>query len=355
MDTLIPLHPPHFQLGNDTFMNWNQIHQIFVKLSSQTAIPQLNSIGLEASRKLLGASSYRIYVNHAVKGDESLSIAYVNNSSELTEEEMELAEKLGRSSWGYDNVYETDEFYNFLVNSQNHCFCLVTVRKDESQPSLQVIEVIRTMVSMWSRLLSTLYFYQRDALTGLLNRSILIESINGSAFDSSTFDALEKDDFSERREHIHLPESNAVALIDIDNFKQVNDNWGHTIGDEVLIKMAHLMEVTFRECDVICRYGGEEFAVYLRYVSKTKAHEILERFRKRVAESVFPKVDKITVSIGYTLTFPGILASELIERADAALYYAKEHGKDQVVAAEDHQQLWSSTGNFDIGEIELFE
>ena len=336
-------------------MNWNQIHQIFVKLSSQTAIPQLNSIGLEASRKLLGNASYRIYVNHAVKGDESLSVAYVNNTKSLTEEEQELADKLGRSSWGFDHVYETEEFYYFLVNSQNHCFCLISVYRDESLPSPQGIEVLRTMVSMWSRLLSTLYFYQRDALTGLLNRSILIESINGSAFDSSTFDSLDSIDGPDRREHIHLPESNAVALIDIDNFKQVNDSWGHTIGDEVLIKMAHLMEVTFRECDVICRYGGEEFAVYLRYVSKAKAFEILDRFRKRVAESVFPKVDKVTVSIGYTITFPGILASELIERADAALYFGKGNGKNQVVAAEDHQQLWSSTGNFDIGEIELFD
>ena len=336
-------------------MNWNQIHQIFVKLSSQTAIPQLNSIGLEASRKLLGGASYRIYVNHAVKGDESLSIAYVKNSAELSEEEKDLADKLGRSSWGYDNVVETQDFYYFLVNSQNHCFCLISLARDENLPKPQSIEILRTMVTMWSSLLSTLYFYQRDALTGLLNRSILVESINGSSFDSSTFDANSEQSSSERREHIHLPESNAVALIDIDNFKQVNDTWGHTIGDEVLIKMAHLMEVTFRECDVICRYGGEEFAVYLRYVSKAKAHEILERFRIRVAESVFPKTDKITVSIGYTITFPGILASELIERADAALYYAKGNGKDQVVAAEDHQQLWNSGGNFDIGEIELFD
>lgn len=336
-------------------MNWNQIHQIFVKLSAQTGIPQLNSIGLEAARKLLGHASYRIYVNHAVKGDESLSIAYVNNNQPVATEEAELADKLGRSSWGYDNVYETKDFLYFLVTSQNHCFCLLSVARDEHLPKPQAIEVIRTMVTMWSKMLCTLYYYQRDALTGLLNRSILIESINGSTFDSSTFSSLDNDSVNERREHIHLPESNAVALIDIDNFKQVNDSWGHTIGDEVLIKMAHLMEVTFRECDVICRYGGEEFAVYLRYVSKAKAHEILERFRERVAESVFPKVDQITVSIGYTITFPGILASELIERADAALYYGKSNGKDQVVAAEDHQQLWSSTGNFDIGEIELFD
>ena len=336
-------------------MNWNQIHHIFVKLSSQTGIPQLNSMGLEASRKLLGKASYRIYVNHAVKGDESLSIAYVSNKSMVSEEEIELSEKLGRSSWGYDNVFESDEFLYFLVNSQNHCFSLISVRKDEHLPKPQTIEVVRTMVTMWSKMLSTLYYYQRDSLTGLLNRNILLESINGSAFDSSTFDDVDSDQHSERREHIHLPESNAVALIDIDNFKSVNDTWGHTIGDEVLIKMANLMEVTFRECDVICRYGGEEFAVYLRYVSRNKAHEILDRFRQRVAESIFPKVENVTVSIGYTITFPGILASELIERADAALYYAKSHGKDQVVAAEDHQQLWSNNGNFDIGEVELFD
>jgi diguanylate cyclase (GGDEF)-like protein len=322
---------------------------------SQMAIPLFNSIGLEATKQLAGSSSFRIYVNHSVKGDEDLSVAYVHNNEPECDEEKDLAAKLGRSSWGYDHVYNTDDFVHFIVSSQNHCITLLSLQKNEHFPKSQVIEVLRTLVTMWSRLLDTLYFYQRDSLTGLLNRNILFDTINGSNFDNSIFeDSSLMTGQRERRQGIGLPETHAVALIDVDNFKQVNDTWGHSIGDEVLIKLANLMELTFRDCDVVCRYGGEDFAVYLRYVSRSKAQEILTRFRTRVEESVFPKVEKVTVTIGYTLTFPGILASELVERADSAMYYGKQHGKNQVVAAEDHQQLWSSTANFDIGEIELF-
>lgn len=337
-------------------MNWNNIHQILVKMSSQTAIPQLNSYGLEGLRQLLSGSSYRIYINHSLKGDESLSVAYVHSQQPLTDEESDLADKLGRSSWGYDNVYETNDFLHYIVSSQNYCVALISIKKDQHLLSGQMQQVVRTLVSVWSRLLNTLYFYQRDGLTGLLNRNILLDTINGSAFNSSIFDEdVGSRPAIDRRENINLHESHALAMIDIDDFKKVNDTWGHSIGDEALIKLAQLMEVTFRECDVICRYGGEEFAVYLRYVSKAKAEEILERFRKRVEESVFPKVERVTVSIGYTITFPGILASELIERADSALYYAKSHGKNRVIAAEDHQHLWGNTETFDIGEIELFD
>eukprot|EP00487_Bulimina_marginata_P012958 TRINITY_DN9606_c0_g1_i1.p1 TRINITY_DN9606_c0_g1~~TRINITY_DN9606_c0_g1_i1.p1 ORF type:complete len:125 (+),score=53.87 TRINITY_DN9606_c0_g1_i1:132-506(+) len=109
-------------------------------------------------------------------------------------------------------------------------------------------------MAAWSNQLSTLYFYQRDGLTGLLNRNVLLDAISGGAFDSSTFDSLETAKSQERRESMQLPESNSVALIDIDNFKKVNDTWGHSIGDEVLIKLAEIMENSFRDCDahVLC-------------------------------------------------------------------------------------------------------
>jgi diguanylate cyclase (GGDEF)-like protein len=335
-------------------MNWAQIHQIFTKMTNQKTIPQLNSIGFEVIKKLLSGHKYRIYVNHAIKGDEPLSVAFSNSSKQPTDKEVELADKLGRSAWGFDNAVEVNDELFFIVTSHNHCFALIAISPESEVPK-EYKEIVRTTVTVWSQLLSTLFFYQRDGLTGLLNRNILLDTINGNTFDTSLFD-MDNDNVTnrERRDLVNLPETHAVALIDVDNFKSVNDTWGHSIGDEVLIKLANLMEVTFRECDVICRYGGEEFAVYLRYVSKKKAEEVLERFCVRVEESVFPKVDKVTVSIGFTMAFPGLLASELIERADSALYYAKDNGKNQVVAAEDHQSLWASNDSFDVGEVELF-
>jgi diguanylate cyclase (GGDEF)-like protein len=130
----------------------------------------------------------------------------------------------------------------------------------------------------------------------------------------------------------------AMLMIDIDHFKQLNDNHGHLAGDSVLKKLVDLLTETLRAEDVLARYGGEEFAVLARGISREAALSLAERLRKLVQTTNFGAADKpleVTVSVGLAL-FPFAdkvsedPASQMIELADAALYRAKQSGRNQV-------------------------
>ena len=119
-------------------------------------------------------------------------------------------------------------------------------------------------------------------------------------------------------------------MLDIDFFKRVNDNFGHLIGDEVLLLMARLMRAHFRYQDQLYRFGGEEFVVLMRCASHDDAAGALQRFREAVRAYEFPQVGRITVSIGFAGLRQDDTPGGAFDRADKAVYYAKEHGRDQV-------------------------
>jgi diguanylate cyclase (GGDEF)-like protein len=125
-----------------------------------------------------------------------------------------------------------------------------------------------------------------------------------------------------------------LAVLDIDHFKRVNDTYGHLMGDEVLLHFAQCMNHTFRDYDLLFRVGGEEFVVVLRNVDADRAHAVMERFRKVVETHYFPQVGQITASIGVTFIGPHDLPGLVIDRADQALYYVKQHGRNQVAFYE---------------------
>lgn len=128
----------------------------------------------------------------------------------------------------------------------------------------------------------------------------------------------------------------SLIMLDIDNFKNYNDTWGHQKGDEILAKMSKIVIDSSRKVDCVCRYGGEEFAIILPDSSKRDASLIAERIRANIEQHSFIQeqghpVQKITVSLGVA-TFPedGGGKAELIQAADEALYEAKRHGKNKV-------------------------
>jgi diguanylate cyclase (GGDEF)-like protein len=124
----------------------------------------------------------------------------------------------------------------------------------------------------------------------------------------------------------------ALVMADLDHFKQVNDRYGHAVGDAVLVTLAKLLRDNTREQDMIIRVGGEEFLLVLPEADATRALEICERLRQRVAahgwELVAPGL-QISLSIGLASAPPYELRS-LIERADEALYAAKRAGRNAV-------------------------
>ncbi len=183
-----------------------------------------------------------------------------------------------------------------------------------------------------------LYAGEIDPLTGLMNRS--------------SFDSLLNQTIKEKK---LTTENSYFALMDIDFFKKINDNFGHLYGDEVLILLARAMSESYRSNDWLFRYGGEEFAVVLHNLNHDEAYQSVERFRKQIEEIDFPQVGKVTISIGFSAIIPQEPASSLIDRADQALYYAKNNGRNQSLCYEDLIENGSlQEATQEAGDIELF-
>ena len=159
-----------------------------------------------------------------------------------------------------------------------------------------------------------------DFLTGVLNRR---EMFNRLYMEMSRVD---------RVDHAF-----SVIILDIDHFKGINDRYGHHAGDEVLKGMAGILKEHLRKYDYICRYGGEEFLIAAPETPLPVAHDLAERLRLVVMQAQFSFSDSlpitVTVSAGVAQQVKGEPVGTLISRADAALYRAKESGRNKVVVA----------------------
>ena len=169
--------------------------------------------------------------------------------------------------------------------------------------------------------------YQRfasiDALTGLHNRGWLDD-----AFDREI----------QRSERDQLPL--ALLMIDVDDFKNYNDEYGHLAGDQVLISVANAIRSPLRPNDLVARFGGEEFAVLLPETTLSNAQLIAERLREYVSNAAPGTLDNkelpaVTISLGIAERQPGYSLDMMIAAADVAMYHAKYNGKNRVEVAAD--------------------
>ncbi len=157
----------------------------------------------------------------------------------------------------------------------------------------------------------------RDSLTGLFNHTAITQFL-----DSAIVRAR-------RQNH-----SVCFAMIDVDRFKSVNDNYGHPVGDQVLLALARVLQQRLRDTDLVGRYGGEEFAVIMHDVMLEKAEQIMQQLREDFSKVLFHAGDVdffCTFSCGVA-AFPQLKCAEtLIEAADKAMYQAKHSGRNRVV------------------------
>jgi len=131
-----------------------------------------------------------------------------------------------------------------------------------------------------------------------------------------------------------------VIMIDIDQFKRLNDEFGHLLGDEVLRQVSSLFHQQLRKIDVVCRYGGEEFAILLSQATPQHSLAVAEKLRRMVETWQFPGVARpVTISAG-TANYPdhGTTRDELVKAADAGLYAAKQSGRNRVCLAPQPQR-----------------
>ena len=158
------------------------------------------------------------------------------------------------------------------------------------------------------------YLAHNDALTGLPNRLLLTDRISHAIENSKRQGGMI-----------------AVCFIDLDNFKKVNDTYGHDQGDAVLKNLAGHMKGNFRENDICCRMGGEEFAVLMSTADRDAVFNAAERLRKTVAQSSTNGLDPVTISIGIAF-WPDDSEhiKEVFKHADNRLYQAKNEGRNCV-------------------------
>ncbi len=153
-----------------------------------------------------------------------------------------------------------------------------------------------------------------DSLTKLGNRHLFVAEISNEIKKSQRY----KSPFS-------------VILIDVDNFKKINDTYGHRAGDTVLQILASIVSESSRTTDSCARWGGEEFIVLLPHTRIDHAAEKAEKLRQTIEQHPFPKVEHITCSFGVTEYIAQENAyEEIVHRADKALYRAKDGGRNKV-------------------------
>ncbi len=215
--------------------------------------------------------------------------------------------------------------------------------------------LISSFLKVYSNYLIILDESETDTLTGLLNRrtfDVNLEKIiaERTASDDEINDVRQHP--LRRKENDDLP--HWMAVMDIDHFKQVNDKFGHLYGDEVLLLLSRQMKKVFRQRDKLFRFGGEEFVVVLDRATKGNARNVLERFRSTIEDFHFPQVGKVTISIGFVRLDKADVPSSIVGHADQALYYAKEHGRNQVCSYEDLVSQGNLEGEHYSDDIELF-
>ncbi|MDN4471591.1 GGDEF domain-containing protein [Demequina zhanjiangensis] len=164
-----------------------------------------------------------------------------------------------------------------------------------------------------------------DPLTGLVNRRPVIERLT----------ELERD---ERYDY-------AIAVLDLDNFKDVNDAFGHDCGDAAIASVADVLADSFRDLDVVSRWGGDEFVVVIARILPSELEGLLERVRRRIENTWFGcagKETSVTVSIGAARARPARTPHDCLAAADDALYQAKEKGRNRVVTIQHYERSSSS-------------
>jgi diguanylate cyclase (GGDEF)-like protein len=233
----------------------------------------------------------------------------------------------------------------FPIFGRRHVRALLVIEQpgDKTLPH----ELISKLLEVYSNQTLMLSRSELDPLTGLYNRQTFDDRIRRVAQHAAG---------RRRAADGRIDPGACFALFDIDNFKRVNDEYGHLYGDEVLTLMARLMVQSFRHEDLLFRYGGEEFAVVLVNADLEIAEAALERFRRKVEAHAFPQIGHLTVSIGFTAMGQERGMEQAVTCADKALYFGKNNGRNQshcyetLVASGKLEPIAEARG----GEVELF-
>lgn len=342
-----------------TYLNIHHLLDSVAKLTEQRDQRSLEICLINTMSELISAKAITLYRIQDHNGEQKLKTVVSIKSAKLYADEAENdAERPSllaiKEQKGFADCLKTGKITSFEypeesciraiypVYCTNDIIGFLAVNSEKNIPKDQ--EVVSSFLSIYRNYLSLINDNEHDTLTGLLNRK---------TFDAKITNTIA----SQRAAHRRATDKSGtycLAVLDIDHFKRVNDKFGHLYGDEVLLLFSRIMSKTFRDSDLLFRFGGEEFVVVLKDVDLELAMIALERFRKAVESFEFPQVGSITVSIGVIQIGGDDIPATLTDRADQALYYAKNNGRNQIQAYEKLLAEGKLTTKTHESDLELF-
>ncbi|EEX92567.1 sensory box/GGDEF family protein [Vibrio orientalis CIP 102891 = ATCC 33934] len=285
------------------------------------------------------------------------SLTYYIANTKVVLAEVTLNRGSGSYQWQYENSgmrtsqhdHEAVECDIYKTCRNTHTICYPIPISSDCSAELIVemdgdIEEYHLLIDGFAKIyknyLVVLHESERDKLTGLLNRRTLEERL------TRCFDLVPGD-----VDGLNM----WVAIIDLDHFKNINDTFGHMIGDEVLLLFAQQMQNYFCNNEQLFRFGGEEFVIIFPPQEKQQVLNTLENFRSLIEQYRFPQVNKVTFSCGLCVISRTQYLPTILDHADKALYFAKESGRNQIQCYEDLSKASSHLNDDDLfDEAELF-
>ncbi|HEX5709962.1 MAG TPA: GGDEF domain-containing protein, partial [Sulfuricurvum sp.] len=212
-------------------------------------------------------------------------------------------------------VNDNPEFEMQIADHEgvNHIFSVKIITLDSSLSYIAVFHDITQFKNTEKKLTKEA---ETDSLTGLMNRHRLNKELE-----------MALSLVQNQKKRI------SFIIIDIDNFKRINDTYGHIVGDYALVTLSKICKDKMRATDIVARWGGEEFMIVLYNTDTEQAFKIIDALRETIAKSPFDHFDHLTCSFGLTQMREEDSIETLTKRADGALYHAKETGKNKVVIA----------------------
>lgn len=298
-------------------------HEWIIKLTQQEEESDLDAALIQIISNLLEVKNFSIYINKYVSQSLTPTLINADNSLKALEPQDALlllnkvAENKIRVSHAYGVVTSYVPVYHFGK--------VIGVLLIETQHELseRVTALAIHILNIYANQLGLLYKSRLDPLTELLNRQ---------TFDRKVVEIVSGNGFLQPRSEVRNKRRWYLAIADIDHFKSVNDNYGHVIGDEVILLVARLLKNNFRLEDYVFRYGGEEFAVLFQTKTEVEAHIALNRLRLNIAEYPFPQIGQLTISSGFLELASIDTVSSIVNQADLALYHSKNTGRNRVTA-----------------------